>query len=125
MSQRVQILGSRAKGNSGRSMNPCLPASGVWKARGCTIRWGFSPSASSPAFISFRHSRETKGSKWQLMPMTCAPALAILTAHSAADTPCMSPSGPMHMEAATWGEGEEEEEKEGKEEGEGEIKGKK
>jgi hypothetical protein len=30
------------------------------------------------------------------------PALAILMAHSAADTLCMSPSGPMHMEAATW-----------------------
>ena len=30
-----------------------------------------------------------------------APALAILMAHSAADTPCMSPSGPMHMLAPT------------------------
>ena len=26
----VQILGSRANGNSGRSINPCFPASGVW-----------------------------------------------------------------------------------------------
>merc|ERR1711992_39173 len=42
-----------------------------------------------------------KGSKWQLIPTTWAPALAILIAHSAADTPCMSPSGPMHMFAAT------------------------
>ena len=30
----VQMRGSRPKGNSGRSMKPCLPASGVWNARG-------------------------------------------------------------------------------------------
>merc|ERR1719180_335460 len=34
MSHLVQIRGSRPKGNSGRSMKPCLPASGVWNARG-------------------------------------------------------------------------------------------
>jgi hypothetical protein len=32
---------------------------------------------------------------------TLLPALAILTAHSAAETPSMSPIGPMHMVAAT------------------------
>ena len=32
---------------------------------------------------------------------TLLPALAILTAHSAAETPSMSPMGPMHMVAAT------------------------
>merc|ERR1712172_122976 len=38
MSHLVQIRGSRPKGNSGRSMKPCLPASGVWNARGCHMR---------------------------------------------------------------------------------------
>ena len=34
----VLILGSRAKGNSGKSMKPCLPASGVWYPMGCMMR---------------------------------------------------------------------------------------
>merc|ERR1719341_1175108 len=58
---------------------------------------GLRLAASRPAFIFFRHSRETKGSKWQLIPTTWAPAFAILMPHSAADTPCMSPSGPLHI----------------------------
>ena len=64
----VQILGSSPKGNSGRSMKPCLPASGVWKASGWMKRYGLRPAASSPAFIFRTHSRDTNGSKWQLMP---------------------------------------------------------
>ena len=40
-------------------------------------------------------------SNYELRLPISAPALAILMAHSAADTPCMSPSGPMHMLAPT------------------------
>lgn len=82
-------------------MKPCLLASGVMKAKGWTMRCGLRPSLSNAAFMTRMQSREMKGSKWQLMPTMSAPAFAIRMAHSPAVTLCMSPSGPMHMEAAT------------------------
>lgn len=61
------------KGNSGRSIKPCFPQSGVWKASGWDIRWAFSLAACKPSFISFTVSREVSGSKWQLTPTIEAP----------------------------------------------------
>ena len=70
MSQRVQIRGSRPKGNSGKSIKPCLPASGVKYPRGWHIRYVVSRRSAStnPFFMTFKASSETKGSKWQLTP---------------------------------------------------------
>ena len=42
-----------------------------------------------------------RGIDFHAGPIKYVPAFTSLTAHSAAETPCMSPSGPMHMEAAT------------------------
>lgn len=61
------------KGNSGRSIKPCFPQSGVWKASGWHIRWAFSLAACKPSFISLTVSKEVSGSKWQLTPTIEAP----------------------------------------------------
>merc|ERR1719209_2922754 len=62
---------------------------------------GVSSKASRAAFIVFNTSRQMNGSKRQLTPTRSAPALAILTAHSPTPTPDSSPTGPMHIVAAT------------------------
>lgn len=61
------------KGNSGRSMNPCLLASGVLKARGWTMRKGDNSAASRLFFIILMASRLVSGSKWQFTPTISAP----------------------------------------------------
>lgn len=61
------------KGNSGRSMNPCLPASGVKYPRGWTIKCFLIPAASSASFIKRHASMDSSGPKWQLMPIISAP----------------------------------------------------
>merc|ERR1719209_1870452 len=62
---------------------------------------GDSSNASKATFIVFNTSRQMNGSKRQLTPTRRAPALAILTAHSPTPTPDSSPTGPMHIVAAT------------------------
>merc|ERR1719378_1412820 len=62
---------------------------------------GVSSKASKATFIDFNTSRQMNGSKRQLTPTRSAPALAILTAHSPTPTPDSSPTGPMHIVAAT------------------------
>lgn len=61
------------KGNSGRSMKPWQPQSGVWYASGWIMKWAFSPAFFTPSIISFTVFRHVSGSKWQLMPTMWAP----------------------------------------------------
>merc|ERR1711892_98302 len=76
------------------------PQSGHLYAFGCAIRYGFWLNASRAIFIFFTVSRLIHGSKRQFAPTMSAPALDILTAHSPADMPALSPFGPMAMVAA-------------------------
>merc|ERR1719458_499757 len=75
-----------------RDLNPTKAAS---------IRHGVSSKASKATFIVFNTSRQMNGSKRQLTPTRSTTALAILTAHSPTPTPDSSPTGPMHIVAAT------------------------
>ena len=69
----VEVCVYILKGNSGRSMKPWWPQSGVWYASGWIMKWAFSPAFFTPSIISFTVFRHVAGSKWQLMPTMWAP----------------------------------------------------
>lgn len=98
------------KGNSGRSIKPCFPQSGVWKASGWDIRWAFSLAACKPSFISFTVSRQVSGSKWQLTPTIEAPRRRKITSSHISqevgdESSQHSRSRAVHLTAALWKQG--------------------
>lgn len=61
------------KGYSGRLVYPPKLHSGVWKPRGCIIRWALRPAFSNPSFINFTVCTHVRGSRWQFTPTMSAP----------------------------------------------------